>query len=354
MEIFLQSRIERYHRLFASEQPGDLLIANRPSWVTKKNLFDYDFTRGGHLEMAADMVQSAKGLLEMNGELDDDFIPWLSVDFGIAINHTFLIDMPVQFAEWTSWADHPLSGPDGYAKLDQVRYDPDNRWVRLVREVVSFWRAQFDGTFLFNTFGYYSPLDLANGLRGNELFTDFYDYEDDVHALLRACTEGIIRFEEDLRGVCGTNLFDYGLPFWGALAPRGAVFLSEDAMDLCGPAVSEEWGVPYTAQIRDHFGVIAVHHHMYGRKVHEVIGTEVQHSVIQISNDPNCPPALDVLQELYAASGNNVLMVECSPEDIEAHLDEFAQIRAIIICCNADPVKARRAVNLVRSVSNIR
>jgi len=354
VENIIQPRAARYHRLFASNQPGDLLIANRPSWVTKKNLFDYDFTRGGHLEMAADMVKSAKGLLEINGDLDDDFIPWLSVDFGIAINHTFLMDMPVQFAEWTSWADHPLSGPDGYAKLGDVHFDPNNRWVRMVREVVAYWRDHFDGTYLFTTFGHYGPLDLANGLRGNQLFTDFYDYEDEVRTLLERCTEAIISFEEDLRQVCGPYLFEYGLPFWGAMAPRGAVFLSEDAMDLSGPNISREWGVPYSEQIRDHFGTIAVHHHMYGYHVQPVIAQEVQHSVIQISNDPNCPPAIDKLHELYQASGNNVLLLECSPEDIEAHLDDFAQIRAIIICCNADPAKAKRAVELVRGVSNIR
>lgn len=354
MYELIKPRIERYHRLFASQQPGDLLIANRPSWVTKKNLFDYDFTRGGHLEMAADMLKSARALLETNGEVDDDFIPWLSPDFGIAIHHTFLVDVPVQFAEWTSWADHPLAGPDGFAELTNVHYNPQNRWVRLVKEMVAYWCEHYDGTYLFTTFGHYGPLDLANGLRGNQLFTDFYDYEEETRALLQTCTDSIIAFEEDLRTVAGPYLHDYGLPFWGALAPQDAVFLSEDAMDLCGPTVSEEWGMPFSEQIREHFGAIAVHHHMYGQKVQPVIGREVRNSVIQISNDPNCPPAIDMLHELYQASGNNVLIVECSPEDIEKHIEDFARIRAIIICCNADPVKAKRAVELVRGVSNIK
>ena len=238
MDARLLQRIDRYHRFFASDQPGDLLIANRPSWVTKKNLFDYDFTAGGHLEMAADMLQSARGLLERNGDLDDDFIPWLSADFGIAIHHTFLMDAPVHFAEWTSWAPHPLAGPDGFAKLADVHFDPDNRWVRLLSEVDAWWAAQADDQCLCTTHGHYAPLDLANALRGDELFTDFYEYPDETHALLETCTTAIIALEEHLRGVSGTRLRDYGLPFWGALAPRGAVFVSEDAMDLCGPNIS--------------------------------------------------------------------------------------------------------------------
>lgn len=353
MHESLQRRIARYHEFYASDLPGDLLIVNRPSWVTKKNLYEYDFTRDGHLEMAADMLQSARALLAMNGDLDDDFIPWLNVDFGIAIHHTFLYDLPVQFAEWTSWADHPLTGPDGYQKLPELRYQSDNPWVRRVKEVVAYWHAQQDDCCLHATFGHYGPLDLANALRGDELFTDFYEFPEDVHALLRCCTEAIIAFEEELRTVCGERLHSYGAPFWGALAPRGAVFLSEDAMDLCGPNISTAWGLPYSQQIAAHFGAIAVHHHMLGRPVQGVIGQEVRHSLVQISNDPNCPPAMSCLRELYQQAGGNAVMVDCSPQDIADHLDDLREVRAILICCNSDIDAGKRAVEMVRSISNI-
>lgn len=353
MNGLIRNRVERYHRFYASNKPGDLLIVNRPAWVKKKNLFEYDFENGGHLEMAADIIHGARVLLEMNGELDDDLIPWLIADFGIATLHAFLIDVPIQFAEWTSWAPHPLSGPDGYKKLSEIKYDPDNKWVRRTREMLAFWREQYDGTFLPMTNTHFGPLDLANSLRGNQLFTDFFDQEDEVRTLLNCCTEAIIRYEEDLRQVAGPWLGEYGMPFWGALAPCSAVFLSEDAMDLSGPTVSEEWGMPYTERIREHFGCIAVHHHMYGRPVHSLIGREVRNSLVQISNDPNCPPAMDMLCELYEASGGNALMVDCTPEEVAAHREELKHIRAILICGNADREKGRQVVDLVRSISNI-
>jgi hypothetical protein len=234
-----------------------------------------------------------------------------------------------------------------------VRFDPDNRWVRLVREVVAWWAAQNDDQCLHLTFGHYGPLDLANALRGDDLFTDFYEYPDDVHALLEVCTQGIIALEEHLRAVAGPRLFDYGLPFWGALAPRGAVFVSEDAMDLCGPNVSRAWGLPYAQRIREHFGALAVHHHMLGRPVQGVIAGETAGSIIQISNDPNCPPAMSHLRELYQASGANALVVDCSPADIATYRDQLRDIRAIFICNNADVDAAKRAVEIVREASNI-
>lgn len=349
----LERRVARYHRFYASNRPGDLLIVNRPGWVRKKNLFDYDFDNGGHLEMAADQLASARQLLALNGDMDDDFIPWLLTDFGIAIHHTFLVDLPVQFAEWTSWADHPLAGDDGYARLDTLQYDPQNKWILRIKEMIAYWREQADECSLYTTLTHYSPLDLANALRGNDLFTDFYDHEEEVHRLLNICTEAIIRLEEELREVAGNNLHEYGMPFWGALAPRGATFLSEDTMDLCGPAISEEWGLPYSSRIREHFGGIAVHHHMLGRRVHPVIGQEVRGSLVQISADPNCPPPMTALRELYQASGDNALMIDCTPEEITAHLDELRDVRAILICNNADPEKGQRAVEQVRAISNI-
>lgn len=353
MQDWLARRVARYDAFYASNRPGDLLIVNRPGWPKKKNLFDYDFERGGHLKMAADLITGAKQLHAMNGDLEDDLIPWMIADFGIAILHTFLADLPVTFAEWTSWADHPLAGPDGYARVEELQYDPTNRWVVRIKEMTAYWREHWDGSFLYLPVGHYGPLDLANALRGNTLFTDFFDYEDDVHALLDAATRAIIAFEEDIRSVGIPQLHAIGMPFWGALAPRGAVFLSEDAMDISGPAISEEWGLPYSTRIRDHFGCLAVHHHMYGAKVHGVIGQEAQHSLVQVSADPNCPPPITQVRELAAANGNNALMFDAGPDDILAHLDDLRDLRAIIICCNSDIEQGKRVVDAVREISNI-
>ena len=353
MHELIERRVARYRAFYASNRPGDLLIVNRPSWVTKKNLFEYDFDHGGHLEMAEDLTQGARKLLTMNGDLDDDLLPWLSADFGIAIHHAYLFDLQVQFAEWTSWAPHPLAGDDGYALLDKLAFDPENKWVRLLTEMNAYWREQADPLALPITHPHFSPLDLANAIRGNALFTDFYEFEEETRRLLDFCTDAIIRLEEALRVECRTTLNEIGMPFWGALAPPGSVFLSEDAMDLCGPNISEQWGKPYTLRIRDHFGCIAIHHHMYGRPVHHIIGDMAQNSLVQISQDPNCPPPMSALRELYAASGNNALMIDCSPDDIIAHLDDLRYIRAILVCNNGNIERGKEVVDLVRSISNI-
>ncbi len=349
----IERRVDRYRRFYASKKAGDLLIVIRNRWVSKKNLFDYDFGKGGHLEMAADMLANSKALLTEGAGRDDDLIPWLAPDFGIAIHHTFLVDMPVTFAEWTSWADHPLAGDDGYSKLKDIRFDPNNRWVRMIREILEYWKANNDGSCLMNTHLHFGPLDFANALRGNAMLTDFYDYPDELRTLLDICVDANIAIEKEMRKVCGDQIEQIGMPFWGALAPPGSLYLSEDAMDMIGPVISEEWGAPWSAKIRKQFGQLAVHHHMLGRKVQGVIAKSVHDSIIQISNDPNCPPSMSCMRELYDASGDNALMMDCSPADIFANLGELKKIRAILICGCGDPVESQKVVDAVRGISNI-
>jgi hypothetical protein len=350
----IKTRAERYQRFYESNKPGDLMIVVRqdPYWVKKKNLFEYDFNNGGHLEMAEDMAICAEGMLEWSEESGDDLIPWMTPDLGIAVHHTFIFDLPVQFSEWTSWAPHPLSGDNGYDRLDEVVYNPENRWAKIMKEMVEYWGNRASQPYLFNGHNHYSPLDLANAIRGNDLFTDFYEYPDEVTGLMRRCTETIIAFEKDLRRFIPADR--PGMPFWGAMAPQGAIFMSEDAMDMCGPNVSMEWGQPWSKMIQDEFGCAAVHHHMMGANLQGIIGSYVQNSIIQISNDPNCPPATDRLKELYEMSNGNALMFDCDINELPKIKDQLKDIRAIVVTATGtDKQAAKDAVKLVREISNI-
>lgn len=346
-------RAERYRRFYESNRPGDVLIVVRqnPYWVSKKNLCEYDFEAGGHLAMAEDMARCAETLLEKSEQVGDDLIPWMSADFGIAIHHAWVVEVPVQFAEWTSWAEHPLAGSTGYERLNEIVYDRRNRWVQRMFEMVNYWRERAHRPYLIAGHYHFSPLDLANALRGDELFTDFYDVPDEVRALLDRCTEVTIGLEREFRIAIGPQP---GLPFWGALAPPGSVFVSEDAMDMIGPHLAERWGRPWTERLRDALGGLAVHHHMLGLPVHGIIGRMARRSLVQISNDPNCPPAADRLLELAEASGDNALMFDCSLEQLRRIQPVLSRLRAVVVVAVGDDQAAgREAVALVRSVSNI-
>ena len=341
----IASRIERYCRFYESDEPG-LMVVMRPRWVGKKNLFDYDFTKNGHIEMAADMLVSARALLDEE-IIPSDLIPWLTPDFGIAIHHTFLADAEVTFAEWTSWAPHPLAGDDGYSKLKDLHFSLDNRWVKATLETLSYWREHNDGTCLSAVLNF-APLDLANALRGNALFTDFYDYPDEVTELLRISTEAIIAFEKECRKITGEHIENIGMPFWGALAPKNSLYISEDTADMIGPVLTEEWALPWSRKIKDAFGSLAIHHHMLGAKCHNLLSSELRPGLMQLTTDPNCPPPMSCLDQWMEIHRQVPLMIDLSPQEIFDNIDKLRKLRAVIITNTNDRDEAKRIVELVR------
>jgi len=351
----IAKRIARYHRFYESRRPGDLLIAVRNGWVTKKNLFDYDFDRGGHLEMAADTVEGARTLGARNAGLDDDMIPWVGPDFGIAIHHAHLFEgLPVRMAEWTSWAPHPLTGPDGLnrGRIDEIRFNPGNRWVRMIVEMLHYWVEHNDGSYLTIGHGHFSPLDLANAIRGNDIFLDYYDNPEELSLLMDRCTDAIAEFEELQRTAIAKQLAEIGTPFWGALGPKNAAYISEDVMDMSGPAISAQWGLPWSRRLRERLGTLMIHHHAMGLHVQRVIAQEMSDSLIQVSNDPNYPPTMDTFEQIYADSGDNAIMLDASPADIVKNIGRLKHVRAILMT-GGEKKDVQKAIDAVRSVSNI-
>jgi len=305
--------------------------------------------------MAADVIEGAQRLGAMNGDLDDDMIPWVGPDFGIAIHHAHLFEgLPVRLAEWTSWAPHPLTGPDGLHpdKIAAIRFNPNNIWVRRILEMLQYWTEHNDGSYVVAGHGPFGPMDMANAIRGNDLFLDFYDNPEELSLLLDRCVDAIAAFEMHQRPIIGQALAEIGTPFWGALGPKNATYISEDAMDMSGPAISEQWGLPWTRRLREKVGTIMVHHHAMGLHVQRVIAESMSDSLIQVSNDPNYPPTMDTFEKIYADSGDNAIMLDASPQDIVKNIDRLKHTRAILITGGARE-DVQKAIDAVRSVSNI-
>ncbi len=353
MDPRIATRIDRYRRLCAPGRPGDLLVVLRqdPPDLQARPLLAYDFDQGGHLALAADAVDRARVILQQSLDADDDLVPWLVPDFGIAINHAFLFDLPVRFAEDTSWAPHPLDDDDAYERLDAIAYDPGNKWVRRIKEMHQFWRERADPSCVRTSFYHFSPLNLANALRGDSLFMDFYDKPDAVRNLLERCTRAIGDLEADLAPLLADQP---GTAASGALAPKGSLFLYEDTMDMCGPDLAAAWGAPWSTALRDRFGAVTLYHHMMGQACHRVIGQVAQGSLIRIADNPNCPPAADALAELYADSGDNALMFDCTLAELRALEPVLPRIRGVaVVPVGNDPAAAREAVARIRTASNL-
>ena len=84
----------------------------------------------------------------------------------------------------------------GDAGLERIRWGEDQPWFRYMQRGYRYLASRKDGTFVVANRGAIMPMDIANGLCGDQLFTDFYDRPDFVHSTMMLQAEAIIQRAE--------------------------------------------------------------------------------------------------------------------------------------------------------------
>lgn len=193
-----------------------------------------------------------------------------------------------------------------------------------------------------------SPLDVVNLLRGNLLFTDFYEYPDILTKFLHRVTDWVI---ENAKTVYGAMRHAWkGRLTFNAWIPDG-ILLLEDAADLCSPTVYRQFGLPFTRRVLQEMGGGYIHHHSLGRQQYRNMASLEDLYVLQISSDPAATRPLSELPYLFEQVGNKPVDLECSIDEIVNEIDRLQSGRAILraTCENKD--EAEWLVRFVREKS---
>jgi hypothetical protein len=347
----LTSRLDRYRRFYADDAPGALLVCARypgPLGGKALNLLEYDFTRMSEHRRYWDWLLAGAGRgLEHADDVDDDSIPGIILHYGFGAFGAVYCDIPLVFTENTCYMAHALQGWDEW---EACGYDPGRFWSQVFLEGARVLSERADGAFFVDVFPNPSPLDVANLIMGNELFTQFYEAPARLHALLAHLTGEAIRNIETVAAQLhhpppGTMCF-------GAWIPQGPLLL-EDAADLCSPATYEQFGMPYTGRVLAAGGGGYIHHHSLGRQQYAPMASLRDLTVLQISSDPNCVRPIADLPHLLAAVGTKPCDLEVAPQEIRDHIGQLQQGRFILRanCASAD--EARELVAFVREHSRV-
>jgi hypothetical protein len=158
-----------------------------------------------------------------------------------------------------------------------------------------------------------SPLDVVNLLRGNELFTDFFDHPEKLKSLLNKTVPAIVENARRIRNAL-TNPWG-GSFIFNKWIPEGLLIL-EDAADLCSPAIYEEFGKPYTQEVIRQMGGAYLHHHSLGAHQFANMASLEGLYVQQISSDPNCPRPIRDFESLMEKTGGRTVDLECTPDEV--------------------------------------
>lgn len=180
--------------------------------------------------------------------LDDDRLPAVQPWYGLAEHSAFInsgVEADVQFSDITSW-HHPFL--HDWTELKKMKLDQESLWYRMVISGMEYL-GEFGEGLMVKMRGLYSPLDLANAVRGNDLFLDFYLSPDKVKSLLAFCTEALQQYlPHQLKiATCWEGGQVNGYDIW---MPEGSVgHISEDTATLCSPDTYREFGLPYTRKL---------------------------------------------------------------------------------------------------------
>ena len=96
------------------------------------------------------------------------------------------------------------------------------------------------------------PLDIAHLIRGNQIFTDFYDDPEFVHRLMQLSTEAYIKVSLLMKRTIGEkcNSGYHG----GLYMAGGGVRMCEDTTTLLSPEIVKEFVSPYISKALKPFG----------------------------------------------------------------------------------------------------
>lgn len=258
-------------------------------------------------------------------DIDDDLLPCYHPYFGISIHHSFF-GGAVTFGGGTSYAAPVISVA---AEWQMLRPDVENIWLRRLTRGMAYCRTHGDGVLLACYRGGNAPLDHANGVLGNALFTEFFEDPENMHRVMEVCWRATLLTFDLQRRYCTEVAGGHVIPAGVWLPGQAIGHLSVDASCLISPGLFEEFEKPYLEQITARTGGAFVHLHMLGRhsfaNLCRVNGVLVAAPV----DDPNQPALLDSLDEVLAMVGDVPLMLGLRRERLAQDLPKFHGRRAI-------------------------
>lgn len=351
----LEETLERYRRFHCSPGPGQVLIrvgipVPDGTRAPKMNEWDWDTQLTEYLDQC---IEASETAFEAKRGVRDDSIPVMATSFGIAALSAYVAG-EVLPGEATSWTEPVIKD---WADLDKLEIDENRVWFRRNVEATRYLSERGRGRFAVEPRTCLGPLDLANALRGNALFTDFYDHPAEVRRLLDFCVEAATAFikahqrvvEEVTCGSVPGRILAWG----GQWLPGSAFAMSDDAPNLCSPALYRDFGYEYDQRLIHRFGGAFIHTHALGLHMVSEMMQLKGLRVLQISNDPGQPRPVERLEELINSSMacGAALHVACRPDELEYALKVALKGRIILDTSARDAADANEMVRMVRRYS---
>lgn len=341
--------VKRSQAFYRKDEPGHLLInahvpAEQPAIPP---LQDFDLDRELDRWVDRNLEAARPGWRAKEG-LDDDGIPSICPRFGIA-EHSAWLGMDVVLQETTCLPVPVLTTPED---LDRIELSESTKWFGYMESGYEHLRSRKDGSFVTSVRGTMAPMDLANAVRGDELFADFLLRPGFCHRLMNVMVRSIRWHFPRVRAwaddLSGGRVFAYGS---GWMPPRTLGHLSNDAAMLCSPEVYEEFGFPYERRLVGSYDHVL--YHVHNEKMHYVpcLVALPNLAMLEVARDPKTPAPIDDLARVLESTVSVNLMLHAHSGQVRDRIDELSCRNVFLqVSCN-DRSDAEDIVALVRDRS---
>jgi len=275
----------------------------------------------------------------------DDSFPTIVPTYGIA-EHTAYLGGEVVLQEDTSYHKPILTE---WADFDKLSLDENRPWLRMLVDGIAYYRKNWGQLFNARIRGGSGVSDIANVVRGNELFMDVYDHPEMVRKLADFCADACRFATEQQKAVCEPigNGFVNGFDMW---MPKNSIgHISEDAACMLSVESFDSLFMPSLRRLCDGYDNVMLHIHALSRKNIPQFASVPQITVMEITGDPNQPPSIAVAREYEEVLRKKMVIVRMRRETLRQHLDFFDRMKTIIWYDAQSIEDAQEASELIHS-----
>ena len=337
---FNRDVVSRQRRFFSKKDPGGLLV-----FISEHPPRDDQPPRKSIMVRVREYLEDNQGLLPNADQLDwivsqdiaefrrywewrveripDDTLAAVNMEFDIGVPTAVMTGLEPAFHGEHWWLE-PNLGRDAIASL---KVEPDNRWldmfVHLNRALWRYWEEDYYSL----PFWHRSPLDAANGIRGNALFEEMFTAPERVKRLTDWCVDCELAIERTLYDAA-EGPESWGVGHANVWLPKHAVLVNGDPVALISRDMMREFEQPYTGRLFTSTGGGFFHNHTKG--LHQVDQVAQTPGIIlqNVNADPNCPRVSDLLmgdeglREVFLASSltTPIFVDSIRPDELDAFL----------------------------------
>lgn len=304
------------------------------------NSFSFPADMEKYLDMRAEREYM---FLRFHESIDDDFIPSVSPWYGIA-EHTAFLGGKVDFTPDTTF-QHKIC--ENIEDCEKLKLDKDNMWIHLVAGGIKYLREKWGEYIPVRMRGADGPSDIANAVRGEDIFYDIYDDPDALGKLLDFCADAV-NFTLDLQRAVATEIAGGRLTGFGMWMPGKCMGqLSDDFSTMVSPDTYEELFLPYLEKCVAGCDMAMLHTHSLGQKILPLFARVEKIRLIELSSDPNSDRAVEVFRKYHDVLENKNVIVAPTYDELCNMEDLLKSSKTVIWYYAKDEDDARRALDAV-------